>query len=88
MKEIRRIGRDIKRTIIVDNMAQNFKMEKENGILISSFWGEDSNDRALFNLGRILVSIAIEMMEVGFKRDIRDVLVKYRDDILKQVTMN
>ena len=88
MKEIRRIGRDIKRTIIVDNMAQNFKMEKENGILISSFWGEDSNDRALLNLGRILINIAVEMMEVGFKRDIRDVLVKYRDDILKQVTMN
>ena len=88
MKEIRRIGRDIKRTIIVDNMAQNFKMEKENGILISSFWGEDSNDRALLNLGRILINIAVEMMEVSFKRDIRDVLVKYRDDILKQVTMN
>ena len=88
MKEIGRIGRDIKKTIIVDNMAQNFKMEKANGILISSFWGEDSSDRALLNLGRILVSIAIEMMEVGFKRDIREELVKYRDDILKQVTMN
>jgi len=88
MKEISRIGRDIKKTIIVDNMAQNFKMEKANGILISSFWGEDSTDKALFYLGKILVSIAIEMMEVGFNRDIREELVKYRNDILKQVTMN
>ena len=88
MKEISRIGRDIKKTIIVDNMAQNFKMEKANGILISSFWGEDSTDKALFYLGNILVSIAIEMMKVGFNRDIREELVKYRNDILKQVTMN
>ena len=88
MKEISRIGRDIKKTIIVDNMAQNFKMEKANGILISSFWGEDSTDKALLYLGRILVCIAVEMMEVGFNRDIREELVKYRNDILKQVTMN
>jgi hypothetical protein len=69
-------------------MAQNFKMEKANGILISSFWGEDYTDKALLYLGRILVCIAIEMMEVGFNRDIREELVKYRNDILKQVTMN
>ena len=29
----------LKKTIIVDNMAQNLKIEKANGIIISSFWG-------------------------------------------------
>ena len=88
MKEISKIGRDVKKSIIVDNMAQNFKMEKENGILISSFWGEDSNDKSLFYLGKILVSVAIDMMESKFENDIRNVLIKYKDDIIKYVSMN
>ena len=62
VKDISLIGRDISKIIIVDNMQQNFKLQKENGILISSFWGEDSNDKALLQLGRILVTIATEMI--------------------------
>ena len=88
VKDISLIGRDLKKMIIVDNMQQNFKLQKENGILISSFWGEDSNDKALLQLGRILVSVAIDMMESKFENDIRNVLIKYKDDIIKYVSMN
>ena len=65
IKDISLIGRDLSKVIIVDNMQQNFKLQKENGILISSFWGEDDNDKVLLQLGRILVSIAIDMVEAN-----------------------
>ena len=69
-------------------MQQNFKLQKENGILISSFWGEDSNDKALLHLGRILVSIATDMISLNYICDIRDEIKKYKDDILKNVSMS
>ena len=88
VKDISLIGRDISKIIIVDNMQQNFKLQKENGILISSFWGEDSNDKALLQLGRILVTIATEMIGNNYCYDIRALISKYKDDILKNVSMN
>ena len=88
VKDISLIGRDISKIIIVDNMQQNFKLQKENGILISSFWGEDSNDKSLLQLGRILVTIATEMIGNNYCYDIRDLISKYKDDILKNVSMN
>ena len=88
VKDISLIGRDISKIIIVDNMQQNFKLQKENGILISSFWGEDSNDKALLQLGRILVTIATDMIDKNYNIDIRDLITKYKDDILKNVSMN
>jgi CTD small phosphatase-like protein 2 len=87
VKDIGKFGRDLRKCIIVDNMSQNFRLQKENGILISSFWGEDINDKALFYLGRILVSIGMEMVEKNYMIDIRDELVKYKDEILRKVSM-
>jgi Dullard-like phosphatase family protein len=87
VKDISLIGRNISKIIIVDNMQQNFKLQKENGILISSFWGEDSNDKALLQLGRILVIIATDMIHNFFNFDIRDLIRKYKDDIMKNVSM-
>ena len=69
-------------------MPQNFKLQKENGILISSFWGEDTNDKALLNLGRILVTIGVEMIDNNYMIDVRDLLLKYKDDILRKVSIN
>jgi len=88
VKDISLIGRDLNKMIIVDNMQQNFKLQKENGILISSFWGEDSNDKALLQLGRILVTIATDMIDKNYNIDIRDLITKYKDDILKNVFIN
>ena len=56
--------------------------QKENGINIRSFWGEDIYDTALINLSPILVKIA---QEGG---DIRVGLEKYRDEILEKVSSN
>ena len=88
VKDINFLGRDISKIIIVDNMQQNFKLQKDNGILISSFWGEDTKDKALLHLGKILVSIATDMISLNYICDIRDLIKKYKDDILKKVSMN
>ena len=41
VKDLSKIGRDLKRTIIVDNMKQNYKNQPINGIRIRQFWGKD-----------------------------------------------
>lgn len=41
--------------IIVDNMPQNFNLQKENGIFIKSFYGDDNDDQALIDLAPILI---------------------------------
>ena len=53
VKDLTRISRPLDKIIIVDNLPQNFKLQKENGINIKSFWGEDIYDDALFNLSII-----------------------------------
>ena len=85
-KDISSLGRDISKIIIIDNLAQNFILNKKNGILISSFWGDDGSDKCLLYLGRILTKIGIEMMENNYLLDIRDELIKYKDEILNNVT--
>ena len=88
IKDISKIGRDLKYCIIVDNMSQNFKLQKDNGILIKSFWGDDKNDKALYELAIILKNIAIDMINSRYKKDIRELLWKFREEILKNVSMN
>ncbi len=85
-KDISSLGRDISKIIIVDNIAQNFILHKKNGILISSFWGDDGSDKCLLYLRRILINIGIEMMENNYSLDIRDEIIKYKDEILNNVT--
>ena len=82
VKDLNRIGRPIDKVIIVDNMPQNFRLQKENGINIKAFWGEDANDNALEELGKILINIAKD------GGDVRIGLEKYRDEIVKKVTSN
>ena len=80
VKDLTRIGRPLDKIIIVDNMPQNFRLQKENGIIIKAFWGEDDHDTALLDLYPILVNIAKE------GGDVRKSLVKYKDEIVKNVT--
>lgn len=83
MKDISRIGRDLSKMIIIDNMPQNFRLQKENGIFIKTFYGEDYDDEALVDLIPILLEIA-ESKPV----DIRRALHLYKDEILKKISSN
>ena len=56
IKDLSRIGRDMSKVIIVDNVAENFQMQPDNGILIRS-WFDDPHDNALLELLPLLKGI-------------------------------
>ncbi len=58
IKDLSRIGRPLGRIIIVDNLAENFQYQPENGILIKSWTGEPQ-DTALMELGPLLTRTRI-----------------------------
>ena len=79
IKDLAKIGRDLSKTIIVDNLSYSFKFQYDNGILISSFYGEE-NDKALIELQKILIKIYEE------NTDVRKSIKKFKDDIIKNVS--
>lgn len=63
VKDISRLGWDLGKTIIVDNVADNFQLQIENGIYIKSWFG-DNSDTALKDLGRLLKQISLQNLDV------------------------
>ena len=53
IKDLKKLGRDLKDVIIIDNSPKSYKYNKENGIPIST-WFDDENDRELYNITQIL----------------------------------
>ena len=53
VKDLSRIGRPLNKTIIVDNVAENFSLQPDNGIFIKS-WFDDMSDTALLELAPLL----------------------------------
>ena len=82
VKDLTRIGRPLNSTIIIDNTPQNFRFQKENGICVKPFWGQDTNDKTLYNLIPILIDIA----KMG--GDIRINLNKFKEEIVSKITSN
>ena len=82
VKDISKLGRDLSKIIIVDNMEQNYKLQKNNGITIRPFWGKDNEDSALIDLLEILIKIAERNL------DVRTGLKLFKEDIISKVTSN
>lgn len=55
VKDLSRLGRDLTKTIIVDNLAENFELQVDNGIHIISWFGSP-RDCELMKLEPILRS--------------------------------
>ena len=86
VKDLSKLGRDLNRTIIVDNMKQNYKNQPDNGITIRPFWGKDVEDTALVDLLDILKKIAENNMDVisGLKYFKEDIISKVSSNILRR----
>ena len=79
VKDLSKIGRAIDKIIIVDNIPQNYRLQKENGINIKSFFGDNSNDKILYQLSEILISI------IHDGGDVRNSIKKYWKEIILKV---
>ena len=79
-KDISRIGRDMKKMIIVDNFEENFKLNKKNGIKIVPYYG-DENDTVLFELKKLITIFYKQKYE-----DLTLALNDYANDIKKKIT--
>lgn len=84
IKDISKLGRDLSKIIIIDNNAKSFKMHKDNGIVIQSYFGNEYQDNALEKLLNILIKIEKDNSD----SDVRQLLVKYHNDITQTVSSN
>lgn len=73
VKDLSLLGRDIQKTIIIDNISDNFILQPENGIFIST-WYDDMNDRFLDEITPLLKEVAEKKVS-----DVRIALRRYRD---------
>lgn len=76
VKDLRDIGRDIKKCIIIDNLKENYWSTcPNNGIEIESWYGEDLDDTELFKLIPFL-----KLLVDNEEKDVRRALKMYRDN--------
>jgi len=77
IKDLRLLGRDIKKTIIIDNLKENFWSTcPNNGIEIESWYGEDLDDTELLKL-----IPALKCIVQNEEKDVRKVIKHYREDL-------
>jgi len=89
-KDLKYLGRDLKKIIIIDNIAENFQNQPENGIFIKSFF-DDMEDKTLSELAPLLKGFAwkinkkIEIVTTNVS-DVRVALRLYRDRVIRKIT--
>ena len=66
-------------------MPQNFKLQKDNGIFIKTFYGEDADDTALIDLIPILSKL-VEGYDIN--TDLRKELKRFKNEIFRKITTN
>lgn len=81
VKDLSKLGRDLSKVIIIDNMPHNFRLQKDNGIYIKNFYGEDKSDTTLFDLIPILKDIASDK-----NNDVRKELKRKQGEIFSKIT--
>lgn len=80
VKDLAKIGRNLKKTLIIDNVAENFAKQPDNGIFIKT-WHDDMDDTCLPDLIPLLKRLVEEQVE-----DVGKALRKYRDQIIRLIT--
>ena len=75
VKDISRIGRDIKKIIIIDNNEFNFVLNKENGIKIAPYYGDEENKN---NVNNSTNSENIDRLNNGIKKRSDNVLLELK----------
>ena len=74
-KDLSKIGRDLSRVIIIDNLRENFRMQPNNGIFVKT-WTNDINDVQFKDILKILKDIVTHNVH-----DVRTIIQKMNDEI-------
>lgn len=88
-KDLSRLGRSLSKTLIVDNNAENFQLQPDNGIYIKS-WYDDPEDKALFQLAPLLIRIhflfnyVLEIVKKGYE-DVRVAMKKLGEKMMRKL---
>jgi len=73
IKDLSKLGRDLTKTLLVDNAPENFRLQQENGLEIIS-WYNDPYDTELLDMMPFLKDLVLNQVE-----DIRKPLKKYKE---------
>ena len=79
LKDLSRLGRDLSKTIIVDNIRENFEKQEANGIEIKT-WVGDPHDREL----DVIAGFLIGVVDAGVK-DVRPINKMFREQYEKEL---
>ena len=83
VKDISRIGRDMKKIIMVDDLPENLNVHIDNGILILPYDGDyNKEDRVLYELKKMLILF----YNLGYE-DLRSALKSYKNEIYEKITL-
>ena len=77
-KDLNKLGRDLSKVIIVDNMKDNFKMQPNNGLYVKT-WINDINDHQFKDLMKILKDIVFFNVI-----DVRPIIEKINEEINRE----
>ena len=74
-KDLKLLGRDLKKIIIIDNLRENFRLQPDNG-LFNKTWTSDVNDTQFKDLLNILKCIAVNNVD-----DVRPIIQRINERI-------
>ena len=60
LKDLAKLGRDLSKVVIVDNNKDNFRLQPENGLFISSYFGEQNDNELYLLCGDLMKIIEIQ----------------------------
>ena len=84
IKDITKLGRDLRKVIIIDDEPSNFILNPENGIQISPYLGDSTkDDTTLFELKKLLI-----LFHRTGGDDIRKAIKTYEKDIKEKISLN
>ena len=81
-RDLVNLGRNLAKTIIIDNIPENFILQPNNGLSIKT-WTHDIHDTQLIDLNKILKDIYFTKVA-----DVRPIIKTINDEVIKNYRRN
>ena len=82
VKDLTKLGRDLSKVIIIDNLPDNFKLQPHNGLAIKT-WLDEMKDTQLNDIGQFLKNLIAKK-----PNDIRPILQKVKEEVGRRMRKN